>query len=99
MTKYRRWTKEEDDTLVQLIRANPQSLSFSIKETAKVLNRSVNSVRSRYHRLTNPYCKCYKGVNILTPEVETFQEMPDIVKVKEVTLLGKVKNFFKNLFK
>ena len=50
-------------------------------------------------RLSNPYCKCYKGVNIFTPEVETFQEMPNIVKVKETTLLGKVKNFFKNLFK
>lgn len=99
MTKYRRWTKEEDDTLVQLIRANPQSLSFSIKETAKVLNRSVNSVRSRYHRLTNPYCKCYKGINTLNPEVVDFQETPNIVKVKEVTILDKVKTFFKNLFK
>lgn len=99
MTKYRRWTNEEDNTLVQLIRANPQNLSFSIRETARVLNRNTNSVRGRYHRLSNPYCKCYKGVNIFTPEIETFKEMPNIVKVKEITLLGKVKNFFKNLFK
>ena len=61
MTRVKRWTTEEDDTLVQFIRTNPDDLKFALQETAKVLNRSYLACKARYARITNPKEKCYKG--------------------------------------
>lgn len=45
----RRWTKEEEEILVQAVKANPDNLQKVFREVAYVIERAAASVSSRYY--------------------------------------------------
>lgn len=45
----RRWTKEEEEILVQAVKANPNNLQKVFREVAYVIERAAASVSSRYY--------------------------------------------------
>lgn len=48
-TVKRRWTKEEEEILVQAVKANPNNLQKVFREVAYVIERAAASVSSRYY--------------------------------------------------
>lgn len=58
-----RWTKEEDEILVQAIKANPHNKAEAFRYVAtKLANRDVKSCENRwYKQLSNPESKHYVG--------------------------------------
>lgn len=57
-----RWTKEEDEILVQAVKANPHNKAQAFKIAASKVNHSETSCASRwYARLSNPNNKNYAG--------------------------------------
>ena len=57
-----RWTREEDEILVQAIKANPHNKAQAFKIAAEKVNHSEASCASRwYARLSNPTNKNYVG--------------------------------------
>lgn len=57
-----RWTKEEDEILVQSIKNNPQNKLAAFREVAIKTDHSVASCSARwYNILNNPYNKYYIG--------------------------------------
>ena len=48
-TVKRRWTKEEEEILVQAVKANPDNLQKVFREVAYVIERAAASVSSRYY--------------------------------------------------
>lgn len=48
-TVKRRWTKEEEEILVQAVKANPNNLQKVFREVAYVIERAASSVSSRYY--------------------------------------------------
>ena len=48
-TVKRRWTKEEEEILVQAVKANPNNLQKVFREVSYVIGRAASSVSSRYY--------------------------------------------------
>lgn len=62
MKQYKRWTKEEDEILVQALKANPHNKAKVFKLVATKINRTVGAISYRwYNYLSNPYSKHYVG--------------------------------------
>lgn len=62
MTKRTRWTKEEDEILVQAIKASPHNKSKAFVSVSEKLNRKPSSCSTRwYGHLSNPESKDYVG--------------------------------------
>lgn len=62
MTTRRRWTKEEDETLVQVIKDHPHNRSEAFSIAASILDRTVGAIAFRwYNTLSNPESPKYTG--------------------------------------
>ena len=62
MAERTKWTKEEDEILVQAIKANPHNKTQAFKAAASKVNHSEASCASRWYvRLSNPNNKNYVG--------------------------------------
>lgn len=62
MTKRTRWTKEEDEILVQAIKANPHNKAKAFREVSEKVGRNPKCCSSRwYQSLSNPHSKHYVG--------------------------------------
>lgn len=63
MAKFQRWTKEEDEILVQAIKANPHNKIKAIREVLPKLNDRTESAAAYrwYQVLSNPENKQYVG--------------------------------------
>lgn len=63
MAKFNRWTKEEDEILVQAIKANPHNRLEAFRQAAtKLETRDTKSCSNRwYGALSNPENKAYVG--------------------------------------
>lgn len=62
MATKRRWTKEEDEILVQVIKDCPHNRSKAFNIAASILNRTVNAITQRwYNTLSNPESPKYTG--------------------------------------
>lgn len=62
MATRKSWTKEEDEILVQAIKANPHNKAKAFKEVAEKVNHNINSCSTRWYRvLSNPENKKYVG--------------------------------------
>lgn len=57
-----KWTKEEDEILVQAVKANPYNKSEAFRAASKKVNHNEVSCSSRwYTHLSNPESKHYVG--------------------------------------
>lgn len=63
MSKNRRWTKEEEETLVQAVKANPQNLSLAFKLVAKSLNRTPNAVQFKWYDKVKKDSICFVTIS------------------------------------
>lgn len=62
MAERKKWTKEEDDILVQAIKANPHNKSEAFRIASKKMERNVTSCSNRWYScLSNPESKSYVG--------------------------------------
>lgn len=63
MTKFTRWTKEEDKILVRAIKANPHNKAEAIRKVLhKLNNRTKLAAEARWYKiLSNPEHKKYVG--------------------------------------
>lgn len=62
MAKKRRWTKEEEDILVQAIKANPHNLQQCFREASTKIDRSKPACEHYWYTvLGNPENKKYVG--------------------------------------
>lgn len=62
MAERKKWTKEEDNILVQAIKANPHNKAEAFRVASKKLNRNAKSCSNRwYNTLSNPESENYAG--------------------------------------
>ena len=62
MAKRTKWTAEEDEILVQAIKANPHNKSKAFREVSEKIGRSAKCCANRwYQSLSNPNSKHYAG--------------------------------------
>lgn len=62
MANYKRWTKEEDEILVQAIKANPHNKAEVFRSLTGKLGRTESAIAYRwYSYLSNPESKHYVG--------------------------------------
>lgn len=62
MANRTKWTKEEDEILVQAIVANPHNKSIAFKDAASKVDHNASACSSRwYNVLSNPEHKKYVG--------------------------------------
>lgn len=62
MTRKVKWTAEEDQALVQAIKANPHNKSEAFRQASARINRSFRCCSFRwYNTLSNPTSKYYVG--------------------------------------
>lgn len=62
MARKTKWTPEEDEILVQAIKANPHNKAKAFREVSKKIGRSDKCCSNRwYQALSNPYNKAYVG--------------------------------------
>lgn len=62
MAKRNKWTIEEDEILVQAIKANPHNKLQAFREAAEKVNHNYRCCSNRwYHVLSNPEHKKYVG--------------------------------------
>lgn len=58
----RKWTKEEDEILVQAIKANPHNKAEAFRQASTKMDRDAKSCSNRwYMQLSNEYSKHYVG--------------------------------------
>lgn len=98
----KRWTKEEDEILVQAIKDNFYNKSQTFREVALKINHSKNSCSIRWYKyLSNPYSKHYIGCCFLTIGREstlnnrTLNRQCTIIKPTKssLTIWNKIKKF------
>lgn len=62
MAKHKRWTKKEDEILVQAIKANPHNKAEAFRSVAIKIDRTESAISFRwYNYLSNPESKHYVG--------------------------------------
>ena len=62
MANYKRWTKEEDEILVQAIKAKPHNKAEVFRSLTGKLGRTESAIAYRwYYYLSNPESKYYVG--------------------------------------
>lgn len=60
--KYKRWTAEEDNMIVQAVKDNFDNLQKGFREVAEKLGRTTRAVSNRWYlALSNPSSKAYVG--------------------------------------
>lgn len=59
MSKKKKWTSEEDQILVQAIKANPHNLSLCFRKVAETLDRTVVGVHYRWYYVLKKSSKCF----------------------------------------
>lgn len=89
----RRWTKEEDETLVQVIKGHPHNRSEAFIIASSILNRTVSAITQRWYRvLSDPESPKYTGCcftmlgeasslvnrSVITPKVVPIDYKPSI---------------------
>lgn len=89
--KLKKWTKEEEDILVQAIQANPHNLSQCFKEVSEKIDRSIPGITYHWYAvLGNPENKKYVGVTFLMLSRKEMLKDRKICKVSATGYYSKV---------
>lgn len=59
MTTRKRWTKEEEEILVQAVKANPHNLAEAFRKVAKEIGRTTQTVHHRWYAKMRHTSKCF----------------------------------------
>ena len=54
MANNKRWTKEEEEILVQAIQANPHNISKALRTASAAINRSFKACSFHWYRVLSP---------------------------------------------
>ena len=63
MSTKRRWTKEEEEILVQAVKANPHNLAKAFKEAAEKIGRTEESVKFRWYDKVKKASLCFVTIS------------------------------------
>ena len=67
MANNKRWTKEEEEILVQAIQANPHNLTEAIRTASNTINRSFNACQFHWYGVLSPKNKPNKiGISFVS---------------------------------
>ena len=59
MTARKRWTKEEEEILVQAVKANPHNLEEAFRKVAKEIGRTQNAVHHKWYIKMKHNSRCF----------------------------------------
>lgn len=59
MTTKKKWTKEEEEILVQAVKANPHNLSKAFREVAEKLGKTESAVSKQWYNNTRVNSVCF----------------------------------------
>ena len=59
MTTKKRWTKEEEEILVQAVKANPHNLEEAFRKVAKQTGRTAKAIHHRWYRKMKHNSRCF----------------------------------------
>lgn len=63
MSTKKRWTKEEEEILVQAVKANPHNLAKTFREVAEQLGRTEGSVEFRWYDKLKKASLCFVTIS------------------------------------
>lgn len=67
MANNKRWTKEEEEILVQAIAANPHNLSEALRNASNTINRSFSACQFHWYAVLSPKDKPSKmGISFVS---------------------------------
>ena len=95
MSTKKRWTKEEDEILVQAIKANPHNLSKAFREVSLKLERTETAINYRWYYVLKNKSVCFMTVSpnktLSNGKISTNNKVDKTPK----TFWQKIKEFFK----
>lgn len=104
-TTKKRWTKQEEDIIIQEIKKCPYNRVQAFKNAQELLpHRSYHSIRFRwYNYLSNPKNKKYRGINfMLVSNKKAVSNRTQLYTENNsnffVVITKKIKNLINNLF-
>lgn len=88
---YRRWSKEEDEVLIEALKKSPFNKKRAFKATAEELGRTVDGCRLRWYTiLSNPKHPKYGGIIFLTvSDAGALSNRSTLKKAKDITIWAK----------
>lgn len=98
MPKGKKWTKEEEDILVQAIKANPYNIKQACLKASKQLNRSHTACCIHWYNKLSVKNKTSVSFMTISPNsiyINRKNTTNTIVKPVKTTLWDKIKKFFK----
>ena len=67
MANNKKWTKEEEEILVQAIQANPHNISEALRTTSATINRSFKACQFHWYAILSPKNKPNKiGISFVS---------------------------------
>lgn len=67
MANNKKWTKEEEEILVQAIQANPHNISEALRTASATINRSFNACQFHWYAVLSPKNKPNKiGISFIS---------------------------------
>ena len=67
MANNKKWTKEEEEILVQAIQANPHNISEALRTVSATINRSFNACQIHWYSVLSPKNKPNKmGISFVS---------------------------------
>ena len=67
MANNKKWTKEEEEILVQAIQANPHNISEALRTASATINRSFEACQFHWYRVLSPKNKPNKiGISFVS---------------------------------
>lgn len=59
MIARKRWTKEEEEILVQAVKANPHNLEEAFRNVAKKIDRTTEAVHQKWYKKMKHTSRCF----------------------------------------
>lgn len=97
MANNKKWTKEEEEILVQAIQANPHNISEALRTASATINRSFNACQFHWYGVLSPKNKPDKtGVSFVSIGKHTIcKNRKNTTKPERYSLWSKIKRLLK----
>ena len=101
MANNKKWTKEEEEILVQAIQANPHNISEALRTASATINRSFNACQFHWYTVLSPKNKPNKiGISFISVGPNTIYKNrknsgTSIVQPEKSTIWSRIKRLLK----